>query len=151
VARDLVSFSLGTDTAGSGRIPAGLNELIGLKPSLGLLSTRGVVPACRSLDCVSIFTKTAAEAATVLAAAEGFDGDDPYSRAKGESHWWRPDDFTFGVPRADQLAFFGNDDAVVLFDAALARLEAMGGRRVEIDFAPFLEAALLLYEGPWVA
>ncbi len=151
VARDLVSFSLGTDTAGSGRIPAGLNELIGLKPSLGLLSTRGVVPACRSLDCVSIFTKTAAEAATVLAAAEGFDGDDPYSRAKGESRWWRPDDFTFGVPRADQLAFFGNDDAVVLFDAALARLEAMGGRRVEIDFAPFLEAALLLYEGPWVA
>lgn len=151
VARDLVSFSLGTDTAGSGRIPAGLNELIGLKPSLGLLSTKGVVPACRSLDCVSIFTKTAAEAETVLRIAAGFDGDDPYSRARGESRWWRPDDFTFGVPRADQLEFFGNEEAAALFDATIARLEAMGGRRIEIDFAPFLEAALLLYEGPWVA
>lgn len=151
VARELVSFSLGTDTAGSGRIPAGLNELIGLKPSLGLLSTSGVVPACRSLDCVSIFTKTSAEAATVLGVAAGFDPDDPYSRPKGESRWWRPDDFTFGVPREDQLQFFGNGEAATLFAEALVRLESIGGRRVEIDFAPFLEAALLLYEGPWVA
>ncbi|MCB1206372.1 MAG: allophanate hydrolase [Verrucomicrobiae bacterium] len=151
VARDLVSFSLGTDTAGSGRVPAGLNELIGLKPSLGLLSTKGVVPACRSLDCVSLFTKSAAEAATVLGVAAGFDPDDPYSRPQGESRWWRADDFTFGVPREDQLEFFGNDEAAALFAEALVRLESIGGRRVEIDFAPFLEAALLLYEGPWVA
>lgn len=151
VARDLVSFSLGTDTAGSGRIPAGLNELIGLKPSLGLLSTSGVVPACRSLDCVSIFSKSAAEAAAVFAVAAGFDEADPYSRRAGESRWWRADDFTFGVPRAEQLEFFGNEEAAALFADAVVRLESLGGRLVEIDFAPFLEAALLLYEGPWVA
>jgi len=151
VARDLVSFSLGTDTAGSGRVPAGLNELVGLKPSLGLLSTTGVVPACRSLDCVSIFTKSAADAATVLEVAAGFDADDAYSRVPTQSPWWRADAFTFGVPAPDQLEFFGNAEAATLFQNAVERLESLGGTKVVIDFAPFLEAALLLYEGPWVS
>ncbi len=151
VARDLVSFSLGTDTAGSGRVPAGLNELVGLKPSLGLLSTSGVVPACRTLDCVSIFTKSASDAKAVLKVAAGYDADDAYSRVPTQSPWWRPDAFTFGVPATDQLEFFGNSEAATLFDAAVERLESLGGKRVTIDFAPFLEAALLLYEGPWVS
>lgn len=151
VARDLVSFSLGTDTAGSGRVPAGLNELVGLKPSLGLLSTAGVVPACRTLDCVSIFTKSAADATMVLEVAAGYDADDAYSRVPTQSPWWRPDAFTFGVPAPDQLEFFGNSEAASLFDSAVARLESLGGTKVTIDFAPFLEAALLLYEGPWVS
>jgi allophanate hydrolase len=148
VALGLASFSLGTDTAGSGRIPAAFNDLIGLKPSKGRLSTRGVVPACRSLDCVSIFALTAEDAATVLGVAQGFDAADPYSR--------RPADvglrgLRFGVPRADQLQFFGDVGYERLFDAAVSRLTALGGTGVEIDFAPFLEAARLLYEGPWVA
>lgn len=151
VARDLVSFSLGTDTAGSGRVPAGLNELVGLKPSLGLLSTSGVVPACRTLDCVSIFTKSAADAEAVLEVAAGYDPDDAYSRVPTQSSWWRPDAFSFGVPAPDQLEFFGNREAAKLFDAAVAGLESLGGKKVTIDFAPFLEAALLLYEGPWVS
>ena len=151
VARDLVSFSLGTDTAGSGRVPAGLNELVGLKPSLGLLSTSGVVPACRTLDCVSIFTKSAADADAVLKVAAGYDADDAYSRVPTQSPWWRPDAFTFGVPAPDQLEFFGNSEAASLFEAAVARLESLGGKKVTIDFAPFLESALLLYEGPWVS
>ena len=151
VARDLVSFSLGTDTAGSGRVPAGLNELVGLKPSLGLLSTSGVVPACRTLDCVSIFTKSAADADAVLKVAAGYDEHDAYSRVPTQSPWWRPDAFTFGVPAPDQLEFFGNSEAASLFEAVVARLESLGGKKVTIDFAPFLEAALLLYEGPWVS
>ncbi len=151
VARGLVSFSLGTDTAGSGRVPAGLNELIGLKPSLGLLSTKGVVPACRSLDCVSIFARYAADAETVFGVVARYDPDDAYSRRQGQSSWWRADAFCFGVPAADQLEFFGNDEAAALFTAAVSQLESIGGTRKEIDFAPFLEAALLLYEGPWVS
>lgn len=148
-----VSFSLGTDTAGSGRVPAAFNNLIGLKPSCGLLSSRGVVPACRSLDSLSIFALSAADAQRVLAVAEGYDAADPYSRpapaagrrfAAGES-------FRFGVPLPGQLAFFGDAHNPGLFAAAMARLEALGGTRVEVDFAPFLETARLLYGGPWVA
>lgn len=151
VARDLVSFSLGTDTAGSGRVPAGLNELVGLKPSFGLLSCNGVVPACRSLDCVSIFTKSAEDAKKVFRVAQGFDSDDEYSRPAGQSSWFAPDSFTFGVPQADQLQFFGNEEAKVLFAKAVDRLVLIGGNPVTVDFSAFLEAALLLYEGPWVA
>ena len=148
VAAGLASFSLGTDTAGSGRIPAAFNNVIGLKPSLGRLSTRGVVPACRSLDCVSIFALTAEDAASVLAVAEGFDAADPYSRSADEK---RLTGMRFGVPRRDQLQFFGDAEYERLFGAAVERLESLGGTATEIDFAPFLEAARLLYEGPWIA
>jgi allophanate hydrolase len=148
VATGQASFSLGTDTAGSGRVPAGFNNLIGLKPSLGRLSTRGVVPACRSLDCVSIFALTAADAAAVLDAAEGWDAEDPYSRTLGNAVI---SGRRFGVPRPGQLQFFGDTDYARLFDSSLARLESAGGIRVEIDFEPFLDAARLLYEGPWLA
>ena len=148
VATGLASFSLGTDTAGSGRIPAAFNNLIGLKPSLGRLSTRGVVPACRSLDCVSIFALTAEDAQTVFNVAEGFDAEDPYSRAPGDAPIAG---MRFGVPRREQLQFFGDYEYAQLFDAAVARLQSLGGTPVDIDFAPFLDAARLLYEGPWLA
>ena len=154
VAAGLASFSLGTDTAGSGRVPAAFNNLVGLKPTRGLLSTRGVVPACWSLDCVSIFALTAADAAVVLRSARGFDAADPFSRREASPARAMPRSFAgcrFGVPRADQLEFFGNPDTPALFAAMLARLERLGGERVTIDFEPFLETARLLYEGPWVA
>jgi allophanate hydrolase len=148
VARGLASFSLGTDTAGSGRIPAAFNDLIGLKPTKGRLSTRGVVPACRSLDCVSIFALTAEDAATVLGIAEGFDAADPYSRRVRDLQLGG---LRFGVPRRDQREFFGDAEYERLFDAAILHLERQGATAIDIDFAPFLEAARLLYEGPWIA
>src|SRR5277367_1989 len=144
VATGLASFSLGTDTAGSGRVPAAFNNILGLKPSLGRLSTQGVVPACRSLDCVSIFALTAEDAAAVLDVAEGFDAGDPYSRLPLNR---AVAGFRFGVPRAAQLEFFGDEAYLRCFAAAVSRAEELGGKRVEIDFAPFLEAARLLYEG----
>jgi allophanate hydrolase len=152
VAAGLVSFALGTDTAGSGRVPAAFNNIVGLKPTKGLLSTRGMVPACRSLDCVSIFALTAEDARAVLDVARGFDVQDPWSRRAGAAPL--PDAIAgcrIGVPRASQLQFFGNRDAERLFGGAVAALERLGARRVEIDLAPFLEAARLLYGGPWVA
>lgn len=153
VAAGQVSFALGTDTAGSGRVPAAFNNLVGLKPSCGLLSTRGVVPACRSLDCVSIFALTAGDAQRVLTVAAGHDEADPYSRPAAPHGRRFPagDPFRFGVPRPEQLAFFGDAENPALFAAAVARLQALGGTPVEIDFAPFLETARLLYGGPWVA
>jgi allophanate hydrolase len=154
VAQALVAFSLGTDTAGSGRVPAAFNNLVGLKPTKGLLSTTGVVPACRSLDCVSIFTHTCADANEVWSAARGFDAADPYSRiarsGEGASPWLGSG-FCFGVPRADQLEFFGDAEAASLFDDAVAKMQSLGGKRVELDFAVFRAAADLLYSGPWVA
>lgn len=153
VACGQVSFSLGTDTAGSGRVPAAFNNLVGLKPSCGLLSTRGVVPACRSLDAVSIFALTATDAQQVFAVAQGEDAQDPYSRA-AQPHgrgFAAGDVFCFGVPKPEQLAFFGDAENPALFAAAVARLELLGGKAVEIDFSPLLETARLLYGGPWVA
>jgi len=152
VALGLASFSLGTDTAGSGRVPASFNNLVGHKPSCGLLSTSGVVPACRTLDCVSIFALTAEDAAHVLDSAQGFDEADAYSRkAIDEVQTISEKSFTFGVPKPEQLAFFDNLETPVLFKQAIQQLESLGGKAVEIDFAPFLETARLLYEGPWVA
>jgi allophanate hydrolase len=148
VALGFASFSLGTDTAGSGRVPAGFNNLIGLKPSNGRLSTRGVVPACRSLDCVSIFALTAEDAAAVLNVAEGYDAEDTYSRSMGHQALAG---LRFGVPRPHQLEFFGDAEYQRLFETAVGRLQALGGTAVDIDLAPFLEAARLLYEGPWIA
>ena len=152
VAFSMASFSLGTDTAGSGRVPAAFNNLVGHKPTCGLLSTSGVIPACRTLDCVSIFALTAEDAATVLASAKGFDADDAYSRqANALPNRSFGASFNFGVPNASQLAFFDNTETPALFKQAIKQLEAIGGKAIEIDFAPFLETARLLYEGPWVA
>ncbi len=152
VALGMASFSLGTDTAGSGRVPASFNNLVGHKPSCGLLSTSGVVPACRTLDCVSIFALTAEDAAQELESAQGFDEEDAYSRkAVAEVLTIAEKGFTFGVPRQDQLAFFNNNETPELFKQAIEQLKALGGKAVEIDFEPFLETARLLYEGPWVA
>lgn len=150
VALGMASFSLGTDTAGSGRVPAAFNNLVGLKPTCGLLSTLGVVPACRTLDCVSIFALTAEDAAIVLDVAKGFDTEDPYSRREIASHKIEKN-FTFGVPQENQLEFFDNSETKGLFNDAIKRMEAIGGKKVVIDFAPFLETARLLYEGPWLA
>lgn len=153
VAMGLASFALGTDTAGSGRVPAAFNNLIGHKPTCGALSTRGVVPACRSLDTVSIFALTAEDAERVLAVAAGFDAEDEYARplAPHGFDFGRAACFRFGVPMEKDLEFFGNVDGERLFVEAVARLKALGGTAVEVDLAPFLEAASLLYGGPWVA
>ncbi len=150
-ALGLVSFALGTDTAGSGRVPAAFNNLVGLKPTRGLVSSAGVVPACRTLDCVSLFALTAGDVQAVLDVAAGFDAHDPYSRHARTGRALSAAGFRFGVPPASQLEFFGNREYAALFDAAVARLTVLGGARVEIDFTPFLEAARLLYEGPWLA
>jgi len=155
VASGLVSFALGTDTAGSGRVPAGFNNIVGLKPTKGLLSTTGLVPACRSLDVISVFALTVADARAAASAAAGFDAADPYSRreADGPALARRPvpPHFRFGVPRAEQLRFFGDVEAERVYREALDRLERLGGTPVEFDFAPFSETADLLYDGPWVA
>lgn len=153
VAVGLASFALGTDTAGSGRVPAAFNNLIGHKPTRGALSTRGVVPACRSLDAVSIFALNAEDAERVLAVAAGYDADDPYSRplAPHGFDFGRAAAFRFGVPRARDLEFFGNGEAARLFAEAVARLRSLGGTPLEIDLTPFLDTARLLYDGPWVA
>ena len=158
VAMGLASFSLGTDTAGSGRVPAGFNNIVGLKATCGALSTSGVVPACRSLDCVSIFALTTDDAARVYEAAAVFDPEDSYARmmdtrgVTARVACAAPSSrFRFGVPRAAQLEFFGDAEYARLFAEAVTRLESLGGRRVEIDFEPFLATARLLYEGPWVA
>lgn len=153
VARGLVSFSLGTDTAGSGRIPAGFTGIVGIKPSRGLLSCAGVVPACRSLDCVSVFAANVADAALVAEVARGYDPADPYSRPEGDrSHWAfpaLPQGFRFGIPMHPE--FFGDREYARLFDASVARMEQLGGVPQAIDFAPLWEAASMLYGGPWVA
>ncbi len=149
VARGSVSFSLGTDTAGSGRVPAGLNNLVGLKPSRGLISARGVVPACQSLDCVSVFALTVPDAVAVLEVARGFDAEDPWSRALALTAPRLPERFTFALP--EQLEFHGDAHAMHAFNEAVDRLEGLGGKPVRVDFSLYLEAAALLYEGPWVA
>ena len=147
VAAGLASFALGTDTAGSGRVPAAFNNLVGIKPTPGLLSTSGVVPACRSLDCVSIFALDVADGTLVRRIAEGLDPSDPFSRRAA------PVSLPAGGLRVGVLAeadreFFGNDEGARLYREAIERLDATV---VEIDFAPFREIAALLYQGPWVA
>ena len=152
VGAGLVPLALGTDTAGSGRVPAALNNIVGLKPSLGLISNAGVVPACRTLDCVSLFALTTDDAFAALAAIAGPDPADPYSRARplGTPGGF-PKNLRLGVPLPGQRVFFGDTRSAQAYEAALARLAALGARIVEIDVEPFYEAARLLYEGPWVA
>ena len=148
VARGQAAFSLGTDTAGSGRVPALFNGLVGLKPTPGRVSTAGVLPACRSIDCVSIFAHDADDAAQVLAVLEGSDPLDPYSAFRaGPARL--PERLRIGVPKAPD--FFGDAGYAPAYAAELQRLQAGGHTLVEIDFAPLFEVAALLYEGPWVA
>jgi allophanate hydrolase len=151
VTRGLVSFALGTDTAGSGRVPAALGNLIGLKPSCGLISTRGVLPACRSLDCVSVFALTCADARTVLELMAGFDAEDPFARIFPPDSAAIRTPFRFGVPRPGQREFFGDSASATAFEQAITTLVALGGEAVAVDYAPFRETAQLLYEGPWVS
>ncbi len=152
VAAGLVAFALGTDTAGSGRVPAALNGLVGLKPTKGRWSTRGLVPACRSLDCITVLACDCTDAALVDEIVAGFDAEDIFSRRPfgGPPATIAPG-FRVGLPRPDQLDFLGDGQSARLFQAAMARVQAMGGEVVEIDIAPLLAAARLLYEGPWVA
>lgn len=149
-----VSFALGTDTAGSGRVPAVLNNLIGHKPTRGLLSNRGVVPACRTLDCISIFSLTAADAAAIFDVVALYDEKDAYSRSNhfANRHRYMTESpatpFRFGVP--DVLDFQDNIETRQLFETAVKQVEALGGEAVSVSIEPFLTAAKLLYEGPWV-
>ncbi|MGA3120832.1 MAG: allophanate hydrolase [Polyangiaceae bacterium] len=154
VARGLVSFALATDTAGSGRVPAALNHIVGLKPSRGLLSTRGVVPACRSMDCVTILALTCEDATEVAAVATAFDPRDPYSRPEASRFRWRADvsgrRWRVGIPRPEDQSF-DDEQAREGFAAARATLEQMGAAFENVDMTPFFEAGRLLYQGPWIA
>jgi len=149
VALGLVEFALGTDTAGSGRVPAALNGVVGMKPSRGLLSTRGVVPACPSLDCVSIFARDCAEAQRVFAVARTEDATDPHSRAPRALARW-PSPLRFALPPDDALAEVESEVQEGLREAERLLL-AFGAKRVAVDWTPFREASALLYEGPWLA
>ncbi len=146
-AAGLVAFGLGTDTAGSGRVPAAFNHLVGLKPSKGRWSTRGLVPACRTLDCITVFTDRLDDAALVDEVLAGFDAEDAFSRPRADVPLTGR---RIGVPRRDQRQFFGDVQSEHLYEVALAAL-AQEAELVEIDIAPLLEAAQLLYGGPWVA
>ena len=152
VSAGLVPLALGTDTAGSGRVPAMLNNIVGLKPSLGLISTAGLVPACRTLDCISVFSLTVDDAMTALAAMAAPDGADPFSRNRplGDMTAFPPS-LRLGVPRQGQLIFFGDKAAEKAYGDAIARWTALGASLVEFDLEPLYETARLLYEGPWVA
>ncbi len=149
VATGQVDFSLGTDTAGSGRIPAGLNNIVGLKPTKGLISARGVVPAAQSVDCVSIFAGSVGLAVRVLQAAMGDDPTDPYARSVQLHAQPFPAQFRFGVPATTE--FFGDLESEKAFAQAIENMIALGGTPVEIDFSPFAQAASLLYESALVA
>ncbi|CAG9296424.1 allophanate hydrolase [Celerinatantimonas diazotrophica] len=151
VADGQVVFSLGTDTAGSGRVPAAFNNILGLKGSIGRISCRGVVPACKSLDCVTIFAKTSDDLAAIWPVAAQFDEQDEFARLQPELIKAVAPNFKFGVASAEQLEFFADDAAKSCYHQAITTLTEMGGQAVIIDLAPFSQAAKLLYEGPWVA
>ncbi|MDP2081138.1 MAG: allophanate hydrolase [Pseudotabrizicola sp.] len=149
VASGIVSFALGTDTAGSGRVPAMFNNLVGIKPTPGLVPNTGVVPACASVDCVTVLSACVADGVAVRRVMEGFDAADPYSRAA--TPVGLPATLRIGVLAGVEREFFGNTQVERLYDAAVAKAEALGAQIVPIDYAPFREAASLLYDGPWVA
>jgi amidase/allophanate hydrolase len=153
VAAGHVSFALGTDTGGSGRIPAGFNGVVGIKPTVGRVSTRGLVPNCPTLDCVSIFARTVDDGARVLEVIDGFDPDDPFARPVPARATVpqpaRP--FRFGVLAPSDREWFGMPDCAALYDAACERLAGLGGTPMAIDFAPLREAGRMLFDGPWIA
>ncbi len=149
VAAGLVSFSLGTDTAGSGRVPAAFNNIVGIKPSRGLLSTRGVVPACRSLDCVTVFAGSCADGDAVRRVAEDFDAQDSWSRPMTPRAL--ADQPTLGILAPEDRDFCGDNEAAQLYAQAIERAKSLGWTIREFTYKPFKEVALLLYCGPWVA
>lgn len=149
VAAGLVSVALGTDTAGSGRVPAAFNNLVGIKPTPGLLSTTGLVPACRTLDCITVFAATVADGLAVRRVAEGFDPADPFSRRAAPAAL--PPRPRVGVLAEADREFFGDAQTARLYDEAAARLTTLGATVRSIDYAPFRKIAALLYDGPWVA
>jgi allophanate hydrolase len=152
VGHGLVPFALGTDTAGSGRVPAALNAIVGLKPSLGALSARGVVPACRTLDTISIFATSVPDAYAVFQAARAYDAADPYSRRSTAAPLdASPEGLRIGIPAPGGREFFGDAAQAAMFEAALQRLKAAGATLIEVDMAPFNAVAEMLYEGAWVA
>ncbi|UJR35719.1 hypothetical protein I4U23_028469 [Adineta vaga] len=156
VASGLVTFALGTDTAGSGRVPAMFNNVIGLKPTRGLLSTRGVIPACRSLDCIFVFAETASDAAIIFSVTCDFDELDPYScqmsSSLGATPWISSSTFRFGIPTIKTREFFGDMENPKLFQNIIDTIQRdLNGQAIEFDFTPFLNVAALLYKGPWVA
>lgn len=152
VGHGAVAFSLGTDTAGSGRVPAALNNIVGLKPTLGTLSASGVVPACRTLDTVSIFAATVADAYAAYSVARGFDASDAYSRRFPATPMTAPaDGLRIGIPSAASAQFFGDTAQQAAFSRDVALLVAGGATIVEFDFEPLFAIARMLYEGAWVA
>lgn len=150
VASGLVTFALGTDTAGSVRVPAGFNNVVGLKPTRGLLSNTGVVPTCRSLDCVGILAADAKSAQVVLNVAKAFDASDTFSRAPQSEDDIQPAK-KIGVLPMRNREFFGDIDGPVVYEHGIERLRKLGLSCEEIDFDPFREVAELLYNGAWMA
>ncbi|WP_291619660.1 allophanate hydrolase [Bradyrhizobium sp.] len=151
VAAGHVAFSLGTDTGGSGRVPAGFNGIVGIKPTVGLVSSRGLVPNCPTLDCPSIFCNSVTEGKLLLELVEGFDVEDPYSREAHGPSSAIPNEFRFGRISAPELNSFGAPECDVLYEQACGRLAGLGGEAREIDFTPFAEAGEMLFSGPWIA
>lgn len=155
VAQGLVSFALGSDTAGSGRVPAAFNQLVGMKPTRGWISTAGMVPACRTLDCVSIFAETCTDAARVFATIRGADPGDCFSREPGPGQnaapWSTAGLYRFGVLSPDSRDFFGDLEAAHCYRSAIRKMTELGGVATEFDYTPFRRVADLLYRGPWVA
>ncbi|WP_453970543.1 allophanate hydrolase [Amorphus sp. MBR-141] len=152
VARGIVPFALGTDTAGSGRVPAGLNNIVGLKPSLGAVSATGLVPICRTLDTISVFALTVEDAFAVYEQVAGYDAADAYARplSKPVREAFSPG-LCVGVPDAASRRFFGDGAQAASFEASIAALEALGCRVLPLDFAPFFDVAEMLYDGAWIA
>ncbi len=150
VASGLASFALGTDTAGSGRVPAAFNNLVGIKPTPGLVPNVGVVPACRSVDVVTVFAATVGDGVTIRKVMDGYDAGDPYSR-KAVPATLPASGLRIGVLDGAEREFFGNSQVEALYDAAIERAKSLGATIVAFDYAPFRQAAELLYNGPWVA
>lgn len=149
VASGLAAFALGTDTAGSGRVPAAFNNIVGIKPSPGRVANVGVVPACRSIDVVTVFAANVSDGVAVRAIMEAFDPEDPFSRLAANQSL--PAKLRLGVLMEKDRQFFGNGAFAALYDAAIARAETLGAEIVPFDYGPFRDAAALLYQGPWVA
>ena len=151
VSHQFFTFSLGTDTAGSGRIPAALNNIVGLKPSLGSLSKRGVVPACLTLDTVSIFTSNIDDAYNIYKIASKYDEKDPYSVKKPELTYKNLDDLTIAIPDSKSQIFFDDEIQKKSYLDTVDFIKEKGFKTIEIDMQPFFDVAELLYEGTWVA